>query len=146
MCAQNQDSDHVTDGGKSMGFGGRMSVSHLRVQLFGVSHCYESASTSTKLYTNVIILQGRVGSSWPGKWRYRNTGIDPTYKCQSSFASASGLSFLRSKGISQSPIYLTLPSGTLCAYDVLGATLPGLVELSHVGETDNKQVNKQLNL
>lgn len=38
MCAQNQDSDHVTDGGKSIGFGGRMSVSHLRVQLFGVSH------------------------------------------------------------------------------------------------------------
>lgn len=114
----------------------------------GVSH----ASASTKLYTNVIILQGRVGSSWPGKWRYRSTGIDPTYKCQSSFASASSLSFLRSKGISQSSIYLTLPADTLCAYDVqgailiLGATLPGLVELSHVGETDNKQVNKQLNL
>lgn len=28
----------------------------------------------------------------------------------------------------------------------LGATVPGLVELSHVGETEDKQVNTHLNL
>ena len=48
-----------------------------------------------------------------------HTVIDPTYKCQSLFLSASGFPFFRSKGVSQSSLYLTLPSDIfLCTYEV----------------------------
>ena len=75
-----------------------------------------------------------------------HTVIDLTYKCQSLFLSASGFPFFRSKDVSQSSLYLSLPSDIFCAptkcrvqHGALG-TIPGLEEYGHMGETGNNQV------
>lgn len=115
--------------------------------MWGSSHVYGSASTSIKLCANVIILPAEWGSSLPGKWRSRNilqlillTNARVWLPLPGVCPSLGNRVFHRVIRL----FIFCVPVKYKVLSWALASTIPGLVELSHVWETEDKQVNTQI--